>query len=211
MTAESKTAVQRDETGRDEESRGRENRSISGENSNVSLPVSANVSPAHAPIRRNDRGQVADSEAAKALGNRTMFGPGNGRAVKHGLYLRSAAEEIAAVLESYVVDEGGLSEVPARRLDLLRVTAKTQRHFDRLSDTLDTLGMFDKRGRLRVSWLQRIEGLANTLVRLNSTLGLTRQAKSVTLADIIDQHEREKRSRDAQGDRGSDDQAEAQG
>lgn len=144
------------------------------------------------PIRRDERGRVRDPESARQLGTRTQFGPGNAAAVTHGIHARAfeAQAEVAGMLDRYVADEGGLSEVPARRLDLLQNRAKVQRAFDRLSDTLDRLGLFDRRGRLRVAWLQRLEGLAGMLVRHDAILGLDRRPKRIpTIADLIREHE----------------------
>ena len=46
--------------------------------------------------------------------------------------------------------------------------------------------MFDKRGRLRTAWLQRLEGLIARAQAIDSTLGLQRRTKPVLSArDII--------------------------
>jgi len=57
--------------------------------------------------------------------------------------------------------------------------ALIHRRVRQLSDALDTYGLFDKRRKLRVAWLPRLEALMTLATRIDSTLGLERRSKAV--------------------------------
>ena len=60
-------------------------------------------------------------------------------------------------------------------------------HIEQLSGAIEGFGLFDKRGRLRTAWLQRLEGLIARAQAIDGTLGLLqRRTKPVLSArDII--------------------------
>lgn len=111
------------------------------------------------------------------------FAPGNYEAVTHAL--RAAAlppqlahldAEIAAWMGAALADEGNLDELSARRRALLENRGRIQRRIVQLDAALELRGLMDRRGRLRVAWLQRLEGLVNQARALDALLGLERKA-----------------------------------
>lgn len=126
-----------------------------------------------------------DSEpSASARDDRGRWLPGNAGALQHGLFSEQARQfaalrdEAAAFLEAAVSDEGG-RDVPARRRALLEYRARVHRRIVQLDATLDVRGMTDSKGKLRVAWLQRLEGLVATATALDRLLGLERRARRV--------------------------------
>lgn len=118
------------------------------------------------------------------------FAPGNAIARTHGLYAsaiaRALADERQAFLAASLTDDGGEAEVPTRRRSLHEYRARLHIHICALSDAIERHGLFDRRGRLRVAWLQRVEGLIATAQRIDGTLGLARRAKPVpSLAEAL--------------------------
>ena len=88
-------------------------------------------------------------------------------------------EMSAALLEQSITDDGGRSEIPARRLSQHEYRALVHRKVWQLSDALDARGLFDKRGKLRVAWIQRLEALITLATRIDATLGLERRQRTV--------------------------------
>jgi hypothetical protein len=129
----------------------------------------------------------------------------------HGLsamYLTPALQDIEvegeALFKQSVVDAGGpvdatgLSRAEYRELVLKANGPIDARGFTRheyrsllhirirkLALALDVHGDFDKRGRLRGAWIDRLDHLINSAVNLDKTLGLSRQAKDVSLQDYL--------------------------
>lgn len=109
--------------------------------------------------------------------------PGNRLGYRHGL---DAAEPdaVLAVMRSEflagsLADDGGADEVPTRRRALHEYRARLHVNICAVADALEARGLFDKKGKLRVLWLQRLEGLITTAHRLDATLGLDRRAKRI--------------------------------
>lgn len=98
-------------------------------------------------------------------------------------------QDLAAFEAGCVVDEGcAEADIPTRRRALLHDRARVERRIRQIDDALEIRGLIDRRGRLRVSWLQRLEGLIATAIRLDTLLGLERRAKRTqSLADVLDQ------------------------
>jgi hypothetical protein len=124
------------------------------------------------------------------------FRPGNAIARRHGLYAQQLADALLAEREAFfaqsITDDGGEDEVPARRRSLHAYRARLHGTIVALSDAIDTHGLFDRRGRLRSGWLQRLESLITTAHRLDTTLGLTRRAKrALSLEDYLDARAKE--------------------
>jgi hypothetical protein len=127
--------------------------------------------------------------------NKGWFKPGQpGAAYKHGLYsdahLPPGLEWLPAAVEHFragqLVDEGQAeADVPARRRAALDNRTTVFKLTAKLTHALDERGMFDKRGKLRVAWLQVLMGLMDRAMRLDALLGLERRQKPVGLEDWI--------------------------
>jgi hypothetical protein len=118
--------------------------------------------------------------------------PGNAIARRHGLYASRVAEELEAerlaFVEQSINDDGGSSEIAARRRSLHDYRGRLHVHIAQLSGAIEQFGLFDGRGRLRTAWLQRLEGLISLARSVDATLGLERRQKRVeTFADAIAQ------------------------
>lgn len=119
--------------------------------------------------------------------------PGNRLAVSHALNtvelpleLQHLRAEVAAFERACLVDEGDEGDVPARRRALLAYRARVHRRVLQLDESIELRGLEDRKGRLRVSWLSKLESLINTAVRLDNLLGLERKARRVpSLQEVI--------------------------
>lgn len=114
------------------------------------------------------------------------FMAGNQVAVVHGLRgsqlpaaLAHLHDEVAAFEADCLADEGDVADIPARRRALLHDRARIERRIRQIDDTLELRGLIDRRGRLRTAWLQRLEGLVATAIRLDTLLGLQRGQRRV--------------------------------
>jgi hypothetical protein len=109
--------------------------------------------------------------------------PGNQIAATHGLFserdLARLQAEVEAFLANSLTDDGGESEVPTRRRTLHEYRARVHRRIRQLDAALEVRGLFDRRGKLRVAWLQRLEALINTAKGIDSLLGLERRQRHV--------------------------------
>lgn len=121
------------------------------------------------------------------------FSHGHTASIQHGLntdrlppefeFLR---QEVNAFMAACLSDEGGQEEISHRRRALLEYRARLHRRIAQLDTALETRGLFDKRGKLRVAWLQRLEGLIASAKGIDSTLGLARRTKRVpSLAEVL--------------------------
>lgn len=113
-------------------------------------------------------------------------GKGNGLAVTHGLYalelppeLQHLRAEIADYEAACLVDEGDSDDVPTRRRSLIEYRARLHRRVLQLDDALELHGLRDRRGRLRVGWLSKLESLIAAAVRIDNLLGLERRPKPI--------------------------------
>lgn len=116
--------------------------------------------------------------------------PGNAIALKTGLTSSAMAGELAAsrrdFYEQALADDGGAEESTVRRRALLDYRARLHTHLTQLSDAIEQHGLFDRRGRLRAIWLQRLEGLVDRARAIDQTLGLSRRSRPVeSAADIV--------------------------
>ena len=75
--------------------------------------------------------------------------------------------------------------MPTRRLSQHQYRAVVHGHILRLSAALDTHGLFDRHGKLRLTWLSKLESLIREARALDQSLGLGRRAKTVTLDDYV--------------------------
>jgi len=124
--------------------------------------------------------------AAVAMGRGSQLQPGNLVAFEHGLRSQTGnlPPEQAELLEHLrnfyaesISDAGGVSETGVRERSTHHNRAIIQRSIHLLAAALETKGLFDKRGKLRIAWLQRLEGLVNTARQLDQLLGLERRQK----------------------------------
>lgn len=126
---------------------------------------------AHSPLtntQRDDRGRLM---------------PGNTLPATHGLYsdrdLANLQAEVAAFLAQSVTDDGGVDELSRRRQSLHEYRARVHRRIKQLDSAIEARGLFDNRGKLRVSWLSKLETLIATARAIDNLLGLDRRAKPV--------------------------------
>jgi hypothetical protein len=152
--------------------------SVNGESRNGACNAAPESVQAHPHVEERD-----------ALGR---FQPGNLLAVTHALDAMELPEplqhlraEIAAYEAAELVDEGDPNDVPVRRRSLLHSRARVERRIRQLDDSLELLGLTDKNGRLRVAWLEQLQGLIATAIRLDSLLGLKRQPRLVSPIDAV--------------------------
>lgn len=135
------------------------------------LQVCADATALDAP-QRDERGRLL---------------PGNSIRASHGLFserdLANLRAEVQDWLARALVDEGGELEVTTRRRALLEYRARLHRRIAQLDNALEVKGLFDKRGKLRVAWLQQLTGLINGAKALDQVLGLARRLKRVPSLD----------------------------
>ena len=89
--------------------------------------------------------------------------------------------DVQALLDGSVADDGGVDEIPTRRLSQHQYRAALHRQILRLNAALDAHGLFDRRGKLRVLWLGKLESLIREARLLDQSLGLGRRSRNVSL------------------------------
>lgn len=141
------------------------------------------TSPPEAPSRPG-RALTGQFLPGNTIGRETQFGPGNWASARHTLRsdrwppeLQILRDEVEEFLSQTMIDEG--DDPPARRKALLNYRARVHRRIVQLDSMLELRGIVDKRGKLRVNWLQRLESLISTARGLDSLLGIERRAKRV--------------------------------
>lgn len=114
------------------------------------------------------------------------FLPGHFSSTRHALRtdrLPPEFEHLAAELEEFatasIADDGGADAITARRRSLHTYRARVHRRIAQLDGAIELRGLFDKRGKLRVAWLQQLQGLIRTAQGIDSLLGLERRQKPV--------------------------------
>ena len=112
------------------------------------------------------------------------FLPGNLAAVTHALRtdrlppeFASLVAEVEDFVAAAIADDGGASEISHRRQSLHNYRARVHRRIAQLDTAIELRGLFDKRGKLRVAWLQQLQSLINTAKGIDSLLGLERRQK----------------------------------
>ena len=122
------------------------------------------------------------------------FVRGNGVAVKTALRVgRAHLPEVFGVLEGQVrefletsvADDGGRDEMPGRRLSQHQYRAVLHRQVLRLNAALELHGLFDRRGRLRLAWLGKLESLMREARAIDTLLGLGRRTTVPTLEEYL--------------------------
>ena len=120
------------------------------------------------------------------------FLPGNGAAVTTGQ--RAVRAQLPAVfealeadvrdfLEASITDDGGRKAIPTRRLSQHQYRAGLHRQILRLNAALSVHGLFDRRGKLRIAWLSKLESLMREARAFDQSLGLARRPKPVPNLD----------------------------
>ena len=89
--------------------------------------------------------------------------------------------EIDAWMGSVLTDEGEPDDVPTRRRALLEYRGRLHRRIVQLDTALELRGLIDKRGKLRVAWLQQLASLIASAKGIDSLLGLERRARSLSV------------------------------
>src|SRR5262249_52898139 len=105
---------------------------------------------------------TSDQHAGRCVAGHPLKGFAATLARRHGLRAADLTPTHVEAREAFygasVADDGGVSELSQRRLSLHAYRARLHCHVTSLSDAIERFGLFDKRGRLRALWLQRLEG-----------------------------------------------------
>jgi len=132
--------------------------------------------------------RMAQSAAPKRRKpNRGWFKKGNTAALTTAVHtdrVPAGLEQLHAEVERFMAgalaDEGGEADIPTRRRNLLDLRGHVvYRNILKLAHALDTKGLVDRRGKLRVAWLQQLGALIDRAVRIDAMLGLDRKAKRI--------------------------------
>lgn len=115
------------------------------------------------------------------------FLPRNVAAFQHGLRtdrlppeFEHLRDEVDAFVRDCLSDEGSeAGDIPRRRRALLEYRARLHRRILQVDAALEVHGLFDRRGKLRAGWLQRLEGLIGSAKGLDVLLGLERRQKRI--------------------------------
>jgi hypothetical protein len=120
---------------------------------------------------------------------------GNRIAVRAGIYATPSIDDelgARALFEQSVLDSGGREELTARELTQHEYRAIVHTNIRKLASALERHGHFDRRGRLRVSWISKLESLTSVALSIDKTLGFTRRARRVpTLQEWAAEHRQE--------------------
>jgi hypothetical protein len=136
---------------------------------------------------------AVDTPTAPTRDPSGRFLRGNRAAVTHALYAMDLPEEfshlaseISTFRSASIADDGGETEIGVRRQSLHEYRARIHRRIVQLDHALELRGLVDRRGKLRVSWLQRLDGLIASARALDSLLGLDRRARQLpSLSDYL--------------------------
>lgn len=147
------------------------------------------------PLRQNDlAAEAVDVPAATVLPNgpgrdaRTgRFTLGATASVAHGLFsprdLAQLGDEVARFLAGSLTDDGGEANIGTRRRALVEYRARLHRRIIQLDNAIEAKSLIDKRGRLRVAWLQMLATLIDKARALDALLGLERQPRRLNVAE----------------------------
>ena len=111
---------------------------------------------------------------------------GNEAAVRTGLRARPTIgagldDEVRKFLEDSLADDGGREQIPRRRFSQHQYRAVLHRQIGRLTAAVETHGLFDRRGKLRVAWLSKLESLMREARAFDQSLGLAHRPQPVSL------------------------------
>lgn len=142
---------------------------------------------ANGPVCRCGQGPHAERKGLCAW-NHPFPGHGALLSTTHGLYSRphdAIDAEGEQLLAQSIRDAGGPEAMIARALTAHRNRVHVQVNLDRLAAALNHHGLFDRRGRLRVAWITKLESLTATAIALDRLLGMDRRARSVNLQERL--------------------------
>jgi hypothetical protein len=114
--------------------------------------------------------------------------PGNVLARTHALYAATSsdiAQAGADLFEQSLKDAGGREELIAREVTQHEYRAALDVNIRKVARALEQHGLFDRRGRLRVGWLSKLESLVAAALCIDRVLGLKRVPKDVDPFDAI--------------------------
>ena len=119
------------------------------------------------------------------------FRQGNGAAVRTGLragrtrggdvVVARLDDEVQSFLEGSLADDGGREMIPTRRLSQHQYRAALHCQILQVNAALETHGLFDRRHKLRLGWLSKLESLMREARAFDQSLGLARRPKPVSL------------------------------
>ncbi len=100
-------------------------------------------------------------------------------------------DPVEAFVQGSLSDEGE-DDIPTRRRAQLGYRARVHRRILQVDDALER-GLFDRRGKLRVAWITKLESLIATAIRIDVMLGLERRQKRVeSPAEWLERRTRER-------------------
>lgn len=149
--------------------------------------------PASGGVSSTSSGPTGPSAPARKP-NAGWFKKGvSGPSLTTGLWsdLHPGSEALLADVDRFeaaqITDEGEAEgDIQSRRRELIRYRARIiHKNVLKLASALEERGLVDKRGKLRVAWLSKLESLINTAIRVDSLLGLDRHPKEISLQDYI--------------------------
>lgn len=89
------------------------------------------------------------------------------------------AAELLEFEQASIADDGGAETVAHRRRSPHGYRAPLHRRIVQLDSAMELKGLFDKRGKLRVPWLQQRQSLINRAKGIDSLLGLDRRPRKL--------------------------------
>lgn len=120
------------------------------------------------------------------------FTPGNQLSKTHGLYSVRIADVVRAEREAFLAadleDAGGTEHLTIRKRAQHAYRARLHVQIESLAESLERFGLFDRRGRLRVQWITKLETMIGTAAKLDAQLGLTRQERSIGASGTLSEY-----------------------
>ena len=118
--------------------------------------------------------------------------PGNSLSNRTGLHALNTTPELReieaagrALFEQSLVDAGGRSELVARVVTQHEYRTVLDVNIRKVARALEVHGLYDRRGRLRVSWISKLESLITTALSIDRTLGTDRKARTVNFQERL--------------------------
>lgn len=135
---------------------------------------------------------VGENQCARPTCRKTLRGNGLSRTT--GFRVTNLTPELRAIeaagqvlASQSIVDAGGREELIAREVADHEYRGLLHVNILKLARALDAHGHFDRRGRLRVGWITKLESLISTAVGIDKLLGLQRrQKRAPSLAEYLE-------------------------
>jgi hypothetical protein len=93
--------------------------------------------------------------------------------------------QVREFFDGSLADDGGRADMPTRRVSQHQYRAVVHRQVLRLNTALEVHGLFDRRGRLRLAWLSKLESLMREARAIDGLLGLERRRRVPTLEEYL--------------------------